>query len=319
VPESLIPVRPFSPSAAAPTVSVIIPTRNRATVLARSMRSVLAQTLTSLELIIVDDASDDDTEAVVETINDARIRYIKCDQHGGAPVARNIGIRAASGRYLAFHDSDDEWLPMKLERQLQLLAAHAPAADVVTCGTISIDSAGRGVPVVAASETLSYEGLLAFRELPWSGPTILVRRTEATNRVLFDEHLPAGQDWDYVVRLARITRVVSVREPLVKVGRAAGDRISRHLRKLQGRRMLREKHDHELRQYPQALIAHEIGIGRLSISCGQYAEARHRIAVALRMSPLQPALVAMFVGAFLSQSTAIRRIFGRRVRAVVAG
>ena len=280
---------------------------------------MLAQTVDNLEVIVVDDASGDDTEHVVQAINDPRIEYIKCERHRGAPAARNIGIRRARGAYLAFHDSDDEWLPTKLERQLALIRQCAPFADAVTCGTLRYwrgrSRAGRR----AATETLSYEGLLAFGEPPWSGPTILVRRTEATRQVFFDESLPAGQDWDYLTRLAQVTRVVSVREPLVKIGRAAGERISTKLRKLEGRKLLRDKHEHELRRHRHALVAHELGIAKLSIACGKNAEARRRLVKAFVASPFQLHLLALFIGSFLRQSGVIRRIFRRRALAIGRG
>src|SRR5262245_49867936 len=99
-----------------PMVTVVIPTRNRACVLRRAVDSVLRQTVTDFELIVVDDASTDGTEALVGSIRDSRVRYIKCRNGVGASAARNIGIRAARGRFVAFQDSDDEWLPAKLER-----------------------------------------------------------------------------------------------------------------------------------------------------------------------------------------------------------
>ena len=315
MPEATLTTRPGDPSGPTdPRVTVIIPTRNRAHVLQRSIDSVLKQTVDNLEVIVVDDASDDDTERVVMAIRDVRIRYVRCEHHRGAPAARNIGIRLARGRYVAFHDSDDEWLPAKLERQLDLLERRAPSAGVATCGTIRNDADGRERVEVAASERQSYHGLLAFGEPPWSGPTILVKRSEATSQVLFDESLPAGQDWDFLVRLAQITQVVSVREPLMKIGCAEGDRISRYARRLEGRKLLRDKYRNELCLDRGALAAHEIGIGKLCISCGQYAEARRRLLAALCLRPFRPRLVALLLGSFLSQSPVMRKIFRRRPR-----
>lgn len=302
-----------------PTVSVIIPTRNRAHVLKRAIDSVLAQTVDNLEVIVVDDASVDETEDLVKSIDDSRVRYVKFDQHRGAPAARNTGMRLSRGNFFAFHDSDDEWLPTKLERQLELIQRRAPLADVATCGTVRISRDGRTLTAIAANETLSYQGLLAFTEPPWSGPTLLVRRTAATHGVLFDETLPAGQDWDYLVRLAKVTQVVSVREPLVKIGQATGDRISKHSRKLEARKLLRKKHDSELRGCRPALAAHEVGIGALSVSCGEYTEARRRFATALRISPFQPRVVALLLRTFLSQSQVMRTMLRRRPRSVDNG
>jgi glycosyltransferase involved in cell wall biosynthesis len=295
----------------APRVTVIIPTRNRAHVLRSSIDSVLAQTERSLEVIVVDDASDDETARLVSGIDDSRLRYFRCPHQVGAPTARNIGIEAARGQYLAFQDSDDEWLPTKLERQLELLERRAPLADVATCGTVRTSRDGVERVVVAADETLSYEGLLGFGEPPWSGPTILVRRTPATRTVLFDEKLPSGQDWDFVVRLAQVTRIVSVREPLVRVRRAAGDRIGTLSRKLEGRKLILHKYRNELRRYPDAHASHEERIGVLSIYCGEYSQGRRHLLNALRLSPFRVRGMALPLGSFFRRSVT-RRFFGQR-------
>ena len=111
-------------------VSVIIPTYNRAHVLPRAIESVLKQTYTELELIVVDDASTDDTAAVMTAITDPRVRYVR-KEHGGAAAARNRGIAEAKGEFIAFQDSDDVWHSDKLEKQLAYLQAER--ADAVFC------------------------------------------------------------------------------------------------------------------------------------------------------------------------------------------
>ncbi|RPI54165.1 MAG: glycosyltransferase family 2 protein [Acidobacteria bacterium] len=292
-----------------PIVTVIIPTRNRAHLLRRAMESVLTQTFGDLELIIVDDASDDATESMVKGIHDPRVRYIRCESHRGAPAARNTGIRAARGQYLAFQDSDDEWLPLKLERQLEVMNRHSPHAGAATCGTVAIQHGVAGTSI-ARRERLSYAGLLSLSERPWGGQTILVKRTPATEDVLFDERLPSGQDWDYLVRLAQVTQVVSVREPLVRIGFTARERISAPRRKLEGTRLLREKYDEELRRHPQALVAHEVRLGRLSLACGDAASARRHFVKALMISPFQPRVLSLLGASFIRRPL-VRRILRR--------
>ncbi|MGB9592367.1 MAG: glycosyltransferase family 2 protein, partial [Candidatus Kryptoniota bacterium] len=103
-------------------MSVIIPTYNRADLLPRAIRSVLAQTFTDFELIVVDDGSIDNTREVVDKFThlDARVKYIWEPNSGRPAVPKNKGIENASGEYIAFLDHDDEWLPAKLEKQLIL-------------------------------------------------------------------------------------------------------------------------------------------------------------------------------------------------------
>ncbi|NJN86713.1 MAG: glycosyltransferase family 2 protein [Leptolyngbyaceae cyanobacterium SL_7_1] len=106
-------------SQASAIVSVIIPTYNRADLLSRAIDSVLNQTLTNLELIIVDDGSTDNTAEVVNSFNDSRIRYIPLGKNCGGGYARNHGIHLATGEFIAFLDSDDVWLPEKLASKWQ--------------------------------------------------------------------------------------------------------------------------------------------------------------------------------------------------------
>ena len=103
------------------SVSVIIPTYNREKLVSRSIQSVLDQTYQDYEIIVVDDASIDNTEKVVKSFNDVRIRFLRSNLNKGGSAARNMGIIAANGEYIAFLDSDDEWLPEKLEKQISIL------------------------------------------------------------------------------------------------------------------------------------------------------------------------------------------------------
>ena len=103
-------------------VSIITPTYNCGRFIAESIRSVQAQTYTDWEMIIVDDCSTDDTKDVVEQFaDDKRIKYHCLDQNSGAAVARNTALRIAKGRWIAFLDSDDLWMPKKLEKQIQFM------------------------------------------------------------------------------------------------------------------------------------------------------------------------------------------------------
>ncbi|HZJ24334.1 MAG TPA: glycosyltransferase family 2 protein, partial [Anaerolineales bacterium] len=100
-----------------PAVSVIIPAYNRASTIARSVESALAQTLQDLEIIVVHDGSTDTTCDVVQGIADERVRLVRHGGNLGAAAARNTGMKASQARYIAWLDSDDEWLPEKLQTQ----------------------------------------------------------------------------------------------------------------------------------------------------------------------------------------------------------
>lgn len=102
-------------------VSIIMPSYNTGRFIAESIESVLAQTYTNWELIVVDDCSTDDTDSVVTRFNDNRIRYFKNEKNSGAAVSRNKALREAKGEWIAFLDSDDLWLPNKVEKQLKFM------------------------------------------------------------------------------------------------------------------------------------------------------------------------------------------------------
>lgn len=104
-----------------PKISVIIPTYNREKLIERSIKSVLNQTYKNIEVIVVDDCSNDNTKSIVNSIKDDRLIYIKLSKNKGACYARNKGIEAASGKYIAFNDSDDVFYKNKLEKQLKNL------------------------------------------------------------------------------------------------------------------------------------------------------------------------------------------------------
>ena len=127
---------------AEPLVSIVAPTYNRARLLRRSLESLLAQTEKRFEIIVVDDASRDDSESLVRSMGDDRIRYLRLPENRGPGGARNAGVGAARADLVAFQDSDDEWLPNKLERQLETLAAAGPATGVVYCDMLRVEADG---------------------------------------------------------------------------------------------------------------------------------------------------------------------------------
>ena len=114
-----------------PTISVIIPTYNRAHLIGKAVKSVLSQTYQDFEIIVVDDGSTDNTEEIVKSFTDYKIYYI-CHKHNrGASAARNTGIKASRGEYIAFLDSHDEWLPEKLDKQIKTFNSESSEVGVV--------------------------------------------------------------------------------------------------------------------------------------------------------------------------------------------
>ncbi len=181
-------------------VSVIIPTYNREKTILRAIESVLAQTVTDLELIVVDDCSTDSTREIVSSVRDGRLRYVCLEQNSGACVARNRGIEEAKGEYIAFQDSDDSWRPEKLERQLE--AINRWDTQVCFCRSMRHNYSKDQDPVYPSIPA----GVVGTEELIRSSivstQTILARR-EVFGKVMFDPVVRRRQDYDWVIRAAQ--------------------------------------------------------------------------------------------------------------------
>ncbi|WP_336036853.1 glycosyltransferase family 2 protein [Halobacterium yunchengense] len=212
-----------------PTVSVVVPTYNRAGRIHRSIESVLAQTHEDLELIVVDDGSTDYTEEVVRSYDDDRLTYVAHEDNRGASAARNTGIERASGEYVAFLDSDDAWLPRKLERQVAVLESRPPEWVAVYCGVEIGDDAGplrrfaRWAGLTRLSQTEGAEGgvelvkdVLMDRLHTSAGSTLLVSADVVDAVDGFDESFERFQDPEFLIRVLRQGKLAYVDETLVR-------------------------------------------------------------------------------------------------------
>lgn len=210
-------------------VSVIIPTYNRAETLPRAIDSALEQTVEDLEVVVVDDGSTDETSSVLAEYDDPRVRPVVHATNQGANVARNTGIDHAQGDYVALLDSDDSWLPSKLERQLAELDGRSSEWVGVYCdSTFELSGAdGRLRSTVASAlatrdETPTTEGndeligeILADNVQPGAGSTLLVRTDIAEEIGGFSEELDRFQDPEFCVRVLERGKLAYVDEPLV--------------------------------------------------------------------------------------------------------
>lgn len=196
---------------------MVVPTYNRAAVLLRAISSALGQSLRDLELIVVDDGSADSTVELVAAVRDPRVHFIRLPSRAGVAGARNAGVRAARGEWVAFLDSDDEWLPTKLEQQVVRFREDAGlAATVGYCFLQRRDErTGRIVPAHRGGP----EGdVLPALLTGWSPfPSCLVVSRRALLAVGgWDENLPAFEGYDLCLRLAEAgSRFVAVWETLV--------------------------------------------------------------------------------------------------------
>ncbi len=192
-------------------VSVVIPSHNRAHTVARALRSVLRQTRPADEILLVDDGSSDSTATLVRDF--PAVRYLYQEQQG-VSSARNLGIRAARGDWIAFLDSDDEWLPDKLEAQFETLEAHKGAR---ICHTEEI-WVRNGRRVNAKKKHAKSGGRIFLDCLPLcviSPSSVLIERRLLQELDGFDETLPACEDYDLWLRLCARHAVLFVDTPLI--------------------------------------------------------------------------------------------------------
>ncbi len=299
-----------SSTMALPSVSVVIPTYNRAGKLRRAVQSVLCQNYPSFEIVVVDDGSTDNTEAVVRAFSDERIRYVRMPTNMGANAARNMGIRAATADFVAFQDSDDEWLADKLLKQMRVFIASPPDVGVVYGGFIRCD--GKQTSYVPGNDVKKHSGHLLDELLGGNfvgTPTAIVRRESLLKVGLFDEKLPRLQDWELFIRLARQYRFVCIDEPLVVEYHDADCITSDGAAHFGAIKAILEKHRDVFASRPRDLAQHYYVAGKAACRLGLMHEGIACFVMSLRCYPGR-FIGYCRLGAALLGSSFYRFVFG---------
>jgi len=194
-------------------VSVVIPTRNRPQIVARGVRTALTQTLQSIEVIVIIDGPDQETVNVLSQITDPRLRVIELSKNVGPSGARNTGVREAKGTWIAFLDDDDEWLPQKLERQLEVANNSHYDFPVVASRFISQTQKGdfiRPTRLPNLSEPLS-EYLFArnsfFKEEGCIQTSTIFVKKELVQKMPLEEKFYRHEDWEWLLRVTAMEGV----------------------------------------------------------------------------------------------------------------
>ena len=305
-----------------PLVSVLMPAYRRENYVGEAIASVLGQTVADLELIVIDDGSDDGTAAVVSAVADRRVRLLRQD-HRGISAALNRGLAAARGRLVARLDSDDIWLPDMLATQVAALDRN-PDAGLVYARGQGMDADGAplqdvwGIPLPHADD--------AFRSMVLGDVTcnitVVVRRTHVDRAGPYDESLHHGEDWDMWLRVARQCRFVFTDRVLAHFRRHDGQTSegpTRDRDRLDRARILDKLfRDPSLSPEIQALR----GLAYSNVATGNglvwFVETKYRLAArafqqALRFSP-QPVMTATRIVWFALRWRVLdRRPWGRRL------
>lgn len=193
-------------------ISVIIPTYNRAKLIGRAIQSILNQSYQDIEIIIVDDASTDETSNIVKTFKSPNIKYFALDKNSGACHARNIGIQHATGEYISFLDSDDTWEPTKLEQQYNFLKEKK--AHVVVCNYWKERKGEKIIKIHPNHGDIITQEELLNANIVTTG-SLLVSRHVFEQIGLFDEQMPRYQDWELILRIAKRFTIFYLNEPLL--------------------------------------------------------------------------------------------------------
>ena len=248
-------------------MSVILPTYNRADTVGRAIQSVLAQTFTDLELIVVDDGSTDNTDGVLAGFADPRLRVVRNTVNRGVSAARNKGIGASRGHFIAFQDSDDLWRPHKLERQVDVLAQAGDGVGVVGCGW-QLQGARRTTTTLPTLRGDIYKEILADRAPGLGTPMLLVRRI-ADGQPMFDESLPALEERDFKLQYARRFGFDFVDDVLVDVQRGRADHVANPRNALVSYERYIEKYAMDLDRWRDIRAYYHWQAGREAVKSGE--------------------------------------------------
>lgn len=262
------------------TISVIIPTFNRENTITYCLESVLNQTLPPNEIIIVDDLSTDNTIEIIKKMDSKLIKIIRLNKKGGAQVARNVGVRAAKNNWIAFLDSDDTWIPTKLEIQYEILKNKN-----FNYNLMLYSNCYRYYPEIEKYELWElpkFEGNQSFKFLLQTpGPMfqgLIVSKDKLEEIGFLDESIVSYQEWDTSIMLSRICDVIHIESPLFNYHFHSGETISKDKYKdVCGYKQIVDKYKAEFELFPDLEIYqhHMIFLFERCISYEMWEEAKY--------------------------------------------
>jgi glycosyltransferase involved in cell wall biosynthesis len=277
-----------------PLVSVVIPTYNRSRQVQSAIQSVLDQTHSDLEAIVVDDRSIDNTVQVVEEYSrkDPRIRLIVHKERRGAQAARNTGIKAGSGEWIAFLDSDDKWLPDSLNSRLQ--AADTSGSHVVHSDCYVIDPRATGVRQmgVVPMQGDIYRQLL--RKFCPVFPALLVSKEALARIGYLDETIVSWEEWDTAIRLAKYYEFSFVPQATFVYDCSHPDTIAKDsFRTALGYEQVFTKHRRSILHYlgPKTLASHYRKAAKMYRQGNEKVQAYRCLLVAFLLWPIRPGAI----------------------------
>jgi glycosyltransferase involved in cell wall biosynthesis len=290
-------VRETMTQGSTPVVSIVLPTYNRLACLREAVASVRAQTIAGWELIVVDDGSTDGTADWVAGLDDARVRLLAVDHCGFPSRLRNRGIAAARAEWIAFIDSDDLWVDIKLERQLDL-HRERPHLRWSCTGFEFIDAVGAAIPGAVFRAWPEGRGLvraLLLNEATLALPSVMMARSLLTELRGFDERFQFVEDFELWFRACRRADCGIVDLPLLKIRRHAGSSSRGRSAEIDGcwvqiyslfAQSAESAGERRLCRRQEAL--HAVWLGRELAARQEWARSHQAFARALRLRPIYP-------------------------------
>jgi len=260
-----------------PKVTVVIPTYNRPDLVPKAIQSVLDQTFQDFEIVVVDDGQKKSAKEAVEAFEDDRIRYFKHTEQKGCSGAKNTGIRAAGGQYIAFLDDDDEYLKNKLSLQVDRLNGVGENVGFSFTGTINVYDDHNHTKSTADGVADYHE--LALRNFSAMIASTLMFKKEIFNAVGYlDETFPTHTDIEFLIRVTKKFKGVGIDQPLVRMMMKSDHvQMGSNIRnRIKGREMLLSKYRDEFARYPTFLAKHLTLLGIFYRTVGEYKEAGQR-------------------------------------------
>lgn len=289
-------------------VTVVIPTYNRKSTIARAIRSVLDQSFTDLEVLVVDDGSTDETEAVVEAMADPRVRFLRpYSGNRGPSAARNAGIELASGDFIAFQDSDDEWVHTKLELELKAFAAAMPEVGVVY-GTIHRQGPNHE-ELVPHPSAAPRQGDLRFRLLEGNlvgAPSALIKKKCLEEVGGFDPLLRSLEDWDLFLRLSEVCEFAFVDKVVCNSFELSDSINVNRGRRIASLGAVLEKHKLRFETRPKAYMGFCLEVARGLYLDGDVGQGKEFLRRGFRAYPARPGPLILRVASCFGRSVFLR-------------
>jgi len=269
-------------------ISVIVPTYNRAHTIVHSIRSVMSQSYKNLEIIVVDDCSIDNTEQIIKNLNDQRIIYLKNQKNMGASSARNVGLEHSKGSLIAFQDSDDEWLPNKLEIQSKALKESHSSVGVSYSSFLRIE--GDKKFYIPSNRVRTKDGNIfecLLNENFIITPVLLVKSECFTKIGAFDNRISGMEDWDLCIRLSKHYKFCFTDKTLVIHNNREDSLSFAKINQVESMKIIVQKYENEYECTHKKLIAKQCSVlGSLLYQIGQSKEGRKYLIKAIKMHPL---------------------------------